>query len=87
MRDELPSIGCCFVSKRLIKDGEETLVIWSCGVQDELQQTNLELESFKEKIKENQENIKLNKQLPYLLGYIVEVGVTSCSVLGFLLSC
>jgi ATP-dependent 26S proteasome regulatory subunit len=33
----------------------------------------LELESFKEKIKENQEKIKLNKQLPYLVGNIVEV--------------
>ena len=43
--------------------------------QDELQRTNLELESVKEKIKENQEKIKLNKQLPYLVGNIVEVGV------------
>ncbi|KAG5626071.1 hypothetical protein H5410_011289 [Solanum commersonii] len=34
--------------------------------------TNLELDSFKEKIKENQEKIKLNKQLPYLVGNIVE---------------
>ena len=42
-------------------------------LQDELQRTNLELESFKEKIKENQEKIKLNKQLPYLVGNIVEV--------------
>ena len=42
--------------------------------QDELQRTNLELESVKEKIKENQEKIKLNKQLPYLVGNIVEVG-------------
>uniref|UniRef100_A0A6I9QP70 26S proteasome regulatory subunit 6A homolog n=1 Tax=Elaeis guineensis var. tenera TaxID=51953 RepID=A0A6I9QP70_ELAGV len=41
--------------------------------QDELQRTNLELESFKEKIKENQEKIKLNKQLPYLVGNIVEI--------------
>ncbi|RRT62768.1 hypothetical protein GW17_00034707 [Ensete ventricosum] len=42
---------------------------------DELQRTNLELESFKEKIKENQEKIKLNKQLPYLVGNIVEVSL------------
>lgn len=41
--------------------------------QEELQRTNLELESFREKIKENQEKIKLNKQLPYLVGNIVEV--------------
>jgi len=46
---------------------------FSGGTQDELQRTNLELESFKEKIKENQEKIKLNKQLPYLVGNIVEV--------------
>jgi hypothetical protein len=42
-------------------------------VQDELQRMNLELQSIKEKIKENQEKIKLNKQLPYLVGNIVEV--------------
>ncbi|RWR95240.1 26S proteasome regulatory particle triple-A ATPase protein [Cinnamomum micranthum f. kanehirae] len=40
---------------------------------EEYQRTNLELESFKEKIKENQEKIKLNKQLPYLVGNIVEI--------------
>ncbi|CAN6245718.1 unnamed protein product [Urochloa humidicola] len=40
---------------------------------DELQRSNLELESVKEKIKENQEKIKLNKQLPYLVGNIVEI--------------
>ncbi|OAY67768.1 26S protease regulatory subunit 6A, partial [Ananas comosus] len=40
---------------------------------DELQRNTLELESFKEKIKENQEKIKLNKQLPYLVGNIVEI--------------
>lgn len=38
-----------------------------------MQRTNLELDSFKEKVKENQEKIKLNKQLPYLVGNIVEV--------------
>ncbi|CAD6241841.1 unnamed protein product [Miscanthus lutarioriparius] len=40
---------------------------------DELQRSNLELESIKEKTKENQEKIKLNKQLPYLVGNIVEI--------------
>ncbi|XP_006655842.1 26S proteasome regulatory subunit 6A homolog [Oryza brachyantha] len=40
---------------------------------DELQRSNLDLESYKEKIKENQEKIKLNKQLPYLVGNIVEI--------------
>ena len=42
-------------------------------MQDELQRNNLELENVKDKIKENQEKIKLNKQLPYLVGNIVEV--------------
>jgi 26S proteasome regulatory subunit T5 len=49
------------------------MVLFFGGAQDELQRTNLELESVKEKIKENQEKIKLNKQLPYLVGNIVEV--------------
>ncbi|CAI0459875.1 unnamed protein product [Linum tenue] len=42
-------------------------------LKEELQRTNLESESYKEKIKENQEKIKLNKQLPYLVGNIVEI--------------
>ncbi|KAJ4972191.1 hypothetical protein NE237_005290 [Protea cynaroides] len=42
-------------------------------LKEELQRTNLELDSFKDKIKENQEKIKLNKQLPYLVGNIVEI--------------
>jgi ATP-dependent 26S proteasome regulatory subunit len=50
-------------------------LVFSGGTQDELQRTNLELESFKEKIKENQEKIKLNKQLPYLVGNIIEVQI------------
>ena len=46
---------------------------WFVGLKEEMQRTNLELDSYKEKIKENQEKIKLNKQLPYLVGNIVEV--------------
>ncbi|KAK0602738.1 hypothetical protein LWI29_036508 [Acer saccharum] len=42
-------------------------------LKEELQRTNLELDSYKEKIKENQEKIKLNKLLPYLVGNIVEI--------------
>ncbi|KHN07456.1 26S protease regulatory subunit 6A like B [Glycine soja] len=42
-------------------------------LKEELQRTNLTLESYKDKIKENQEKIKLNKQLPYLVGDIVEI--------------
>lgn len=38
----------------------------------------IELKTCKEKIKENQEKIKLKRQLPYLVGYIVEVGFFSC---------
>jgi hypothetical protein len=36
-------------------------------------QKNLELGNFKEKMKEDQEKIKLNLELPYLAGNIVEV--------------
>ncbi|KAH9308471.1 hypothetical protein KI387_036382, partial [Taxus chinensis] len=42
-------------------------------LKDEVQRTTLELDATKEKIKENQEKIKLNKQLPYLVGNIVEI--------------
>ncbi|KAL2532716.1 Proteasome endopeptidase complex [Abeliophyllum distichum] len=42
-------------------------------LKEELQRTNLDLDSSKENIKENQEKIKLKKQLPYLVGNIVEV--------------
>ncbi|MBA0573645.1 hypothetical protein Golob_000910 [Gossypium lobatum] len=42
-------------------------------LKEEMQRTSLELDSYKEKIKENQEKIKLNKQLPYLVGNIVEI--------------
>ncbi|GLJ20486.1 hypothetical protein SUGI_0372800 [Cryptomeria japonica] len=42
-------------------------------LKDEVQRTTLELDGTKEKIKENQEKIKLNKQLPYLVGNIVEI--------------
>ncbi|TXG59628.1 hypothetical protein EZV62_014201 [Acer yangbiense] len=44
----------------------------------DLQRTNLELDSYEEKIKENQEKIKLNKQLPYLVGNIVENNDQTC---------
>ncbi|KAL2468606.1 26S protease regulatory subunit 6A-like protein A [Forsythia ovata] len=42
-------------------------------LKEESQRTTLDLDSLKEKIKENQEKIKLNKQLPYLVGNIVEI--------------
>ncbi|KAL6515112.1 hypothetical protein OROHE_018744 [Orobanche hederae] len=44
-----------------------TILSW-----EELQRRNLELDSFRAKIEENQEKIKLNKQLPYLVGNIIE---------------
>lgn len=53
----------------------DVMCFFSCFLQEELQRTNLELDSFREKIKENQEKIKLNKQLPYLVGNIVEVRI------------
>ncbi|KAF9622090.1 hypothetical protein IFM89_029374 [Coptis chinensis] len=42
-------------------------------LKEEAQRTTLDLDSYKDKIKENQEKIKLNKQLPYLVGNIVEI--------------
>ncbi|TKY61526.1 26S protease regulatory subunit 6A-like [Spatholobus suberectus] len=42
------------------------------SLKDELRGTNRELESYKEN-KREQEKIKLNKQLPYLVGNIVEI--------------
>lgn len=42
-------------------------------IQDEVHRLTLELEASREKTKENQEKIKLNKQLPYLVGNVVEV--------------
>ncbi|KAF3785573.1 26S protease regulatory subunit 6A-like protein A [Nymphaea thermarum] len=42
-------------------------------LKDEMQRTNLELDNRRDKIKKNQEKIKLNKQLPYLVGNIVEI--------------
>lgn len=53
-----------------INNDVRCFLVW---LKEELQRANLELDSFKEKIKENQEKIKLNKQLPYLVGNIVEV--------------
>ncbi|CAA2986505.1 26S proteasome regulatory subunit 6A homolog [Olea europaea subsp. europaea] len=51
-------------------------------LKEESQRTTMELDSIKDKIKENQEKIKLNKQLPYLVGNIVEV----CNELAFYFS-
>ncbi|KAG0615678.1 hypothetical protein M758_5G058600 [Ceratodon purpureus] len=42
-------------------------------LKDETQRLTLEHDAMKEKIKENQEKIKLNKQLPYLVGNVVEI--------------
>jgi ATP-dependent 26S proteasome regulatory subunit len=42
-------------------------------LKDEVHRTTLDLDGTKDKIKENQEKIKLNKQLPYLVGNIVEI--------------
>jgi 26S proteasome regulatory subunit T5 len=50
-------------------------------LKDETHRLSLEHETTREKIKENQEKIKLNKQLPYLVGNIVEVLLFSVSAL------
>ncbi|KAK1314559.1 hypothetical protein QJS10_CPA06g00188 [Acorus calamus] len=42
-------------------------------LKDELRRTTLERDSIEEKKRENLEKIKLNKQLPYLVGNIVEI--------------
>ncbi len=42
-------------------------------LKDESQRLTLDQQSMKEKIKENKEKIKLNNQLPYLVGNIVEI--------------
>merc|ERR1719473_1357507 len=38
-----------------------------------IDQLRLEMETFQERVKENQEKIKMNKQLPYLVGNVVEL--------------
>ncbi|XP_037448850.1 26S proteasome regulatory subunit 6A homolog [Triticum dicoccoides] len=54
-------------------------------LKDELQRNNLELENVRDKIKENQEMIKLNKQLPYLVGNTVKDFCTDldAEIMGF----
>eukprot|EP00250_Pteridium_aquilinum_P029621 c39855_g1_i1 orf=357-1634(+) len=42
-------------------------------LKEETTRLSLELEALREKTKENQEKIKLNKQLPYLVGNVVEI--------------
>jgi 26S proteasome regulatory subunit T5 len=42
-------------------------------LKDENQRLSLEQQGNKEKLKDNLEKIKLNKQLPYLVGNVVEV--------------
>eukprot|EP00897_Mesotaenium_endlicherianum_P001028 jgi/Mesen1/10926/ME000095S10274 len=42
-------------------------------LKDESQRLTLDQDATREKIKENQEKIKLNKQLPYLVGNVVEI--------------
>ena len=42
-------------------------------LKDESTRLSLDLPSTKEKVKDNKEKIKFNKQLPYLVGNIVEI--------------
>lgn len=43
------------------------------GLKEEIQRKDNEVVSYQAQTKENQEKIKLNKQLPYLVSNIVEV--------------
>ena len=47
-------------------------------MRSEIQRIKHESESHKARIKENQDKIKLNKQLPYLVGNIIEVLDLGC---------
>ena len=42
-------------------------------LKDESQRLTLDQQTMKEKVKENKEKIKLNNQLPYLVGNVVEI--------------
>jgi 26S proteasome regulatory subunit T5 len=42
-------------------------------LRDESNRLALDLQGDKEKVKENMEKIKMNKQLPYLVGNVVEI--------------
>lgn len=42
-------------------------------MRSEIQRLSHEQASMKERIKDNKEKIKMNKQLPYLVGNVVEV--------------
>jgi|TARA_B110000977_G_scaffold199994_2_gene289054 26S proteasome regulatory subunit T5 len=42
-------------------------------LRDESNRLALDLQSDKERVKENVEKIKMNKQLPYLVGNVVEI--------------
>lgn len=42
-------------------------------LQSEISAINIEIKGMKEKLKENAEKIKMHKQLPYLVGHVVEV--------------
>ena len=42
-------------------------------LQDDCSRLSLEVGNHQERLKENQEKIKMNKQLPYLVGNVIEV--------------
>ncbi|KAL6548010.1 hypothetical protein OROHE_009715 [Orobanche hederae] len=82
----LQSNGC---RSRSLRDGKHLEVLgYTIPSWEELQRRNLELDSFRAKIEENQEKIKLNKQLPYLVGNVVEAFVViDASQLQLNISC
>ncbi|KAL6579060.1 Cullin-associated NEDD8-dissociated protein 1 [Orobanche minor] len=82
----LQSNGC---RSRSPRDGKHLEVLgYTIPSWEELQRRNLELDSFRAKIEENQKKIKLNKQLPYLVGNVVEAFVViDASQLQLNISC
>lgn len=53
-------------------------------MRSDIQRINHESHAQRERIKENNEKVKLNKQLPYLVGNVVEVSDTALANLACL---
>lgn len=70
MEAELTSMSAAQIRRRTSLLGTEVKVL-----QEEASRLEMDRTSLQEKITENMEKIKYNKQLPYLVGNIVEVCV------------
>lgn len=73
MEAELASMSAAQIRRRTSLLGTEVRVL-----QEEASRLEIDRSTLHEKITENTEKIKYNKQLPYLVGNIVEV----CSLLS-----